>query len=96
MREGFANSCNVYFIALAEQVGLKPICAMAKKLGLGEAHSLSGLYIPAAKLPTEEYENIPAYLANICIGQGDLMVTPVDLAGVYATCVTGVRQDTRL
>ena len=96
MREGFANSCNVYFIALAEQVGLKPICAMAKKLGLGEAHSLSGLYIPAAKLPTEEYENIPAYLANICIGQGDLMVTPVDLAGVYATCVTGVRQDMTL
>ena len=96
MKEGFANSCNVYFLALAEKTGLDAICAMAQKLGLGEAHSLSGLYIPAAKLPDTANARIPAYVANACIGQGDVMVSPVDLASVYAACVTGFRRDLTL
>lgn len=96
MREGFANSCNVYFIALAEKVGLVPICDMAQKLGLGVPHSVGALYVPAAKLPNRAYAHIPAYLANACIGQGDIMISPVDLASVYAACVTGVRRDLTL
>ena len=96
MKEGFANSCNVYFLALAEKTGLDAICAMAQKLGLGEAHSLGGLYIPAAKLPDTANARIPAYVANACIGQGDVMVSPVDLASVYAACVTGFRRDLTL
>ena len=96
MKEGFANSCNVYFLALAEKTGLDAICAMAQKLGLGEAHSLGGLYIPAAKLPDTANARIPAYVANACIGQGDVMVSPVDLASVYAACVTGFRRDLSL
>ena len=96
MKEGFANSCNVYFLALAEKTGLDAICAMAQKLGLGEAHSLGGLYIPAAKLPDTANARIPAYVANACIGQGDVMVSPVDLASVYAACVTGFRRNLTL
>ena len=96
MKEGFANSCNVYFLALAEKTGLDAICAMAQKLGLGHAHSLGGLYVPAAKLPDAANARVPAYVANACIGQGDVMVSPVDLASVYATCVTGFRRDLTL
>ncbi len=96
METAYANSCNVYFITLAEAIGLDCIADMAQTLGMGQTHSLGGLYVPASHIPTRAMRESPAYTANISIGQGDLLVTPLELASVYAAAVTGIKRDLTL
>lgn len=96
MEGAYAHSCNVYFIRLAQELGLDTLVDMAQKLGLGECRSLGGLYVPGARLPDRAMRESPAYLANVSIGQGDVLVTPVDLAALYATAVTGMKRDVRV
>ena len=93
MKEAYANSCNTYFIALAEQIGLHAICETARKMGLGEAVILDGLYVKGALIPDDTQKYTPAYLANISFGQGDLMTTPMDMLRVFAVCATGRVRD---
>lgn len=93
MKSAYANSCNTYFIALAEQIGLAPICDMAEKMGLGSPHILDGMYVKAARIPDASVKYTPAYLANISFGQGDLAVSPLDMLKVTAICATGRTRD---
>lgn len=92
MREAYANSCNTYFIALAGQIGLGAICETAERLGLGKAQVPGGFYSPPARLPDGTKRYAPAYLANISFGQGDLLMSPIDMTAVYAACTTGVKR----
>lgn len=96
METAYANSCNVYFITLAEEIGLDCIADMAQTLGMGQTHALGGLYIPASHIPDRAMRESPAYTANISIGQGDLLITPLELASVYAAAVTGIERDLTL
>lgn len=93
MKQAYANSCNTYFIALAEQIGLAPICETAERFGLGSARALDGLYIKGASLPDASQKYSPAYLANISFGQGDLLVSPMDMLAVFGACATGRIRD---
>lgn len=96
METAYANSCNVYFITLAEELGLDCIADMAQTLGMGQTHALGGLYIPASHIPDRAMRESPAYTANISIGQGDLLIMPLELASVYAAAVTGIERDLTL
>lgn len=98
-------SCNTYFYYLSTffygDPGA-PLQDWAKKFGLG---SRTGIDIPgenAGLVPTVEWrkeafkdqpkiEQIwkPGYTVNMSIGQGDLRVTPLQMANAYATLANG-------
>ncbi len=79
MYEGFAQSCNLYYIQLAQEVGGDTLLAMAGKFGLSNNIRLAdGLQAPAALLPQlRDIQTSRAALANLSFGQGYLMASPL-------------------
>lgn len=77
MAQGFAQSCNSYFIGLGQQVGKNDIIAMAERLGLGQRTGLyhQGIDEPYGLLPNTMGYTSPAEIANLSIGQGDLLIS---------------------
>ena len=83
MQEAIAKSCNTYFIRLMQQVPNESFLEMARSLGFGQAFQFAPGYSSAAgKLPTTEELLVPRALANFSFGQGVLMATPVQVAGL--------------
>jgi penicillin-binding protein 2 len=90
--DALQHSCDVYFYQLGLHLGLDPIEEMAHELGLGDR---TGIDLPAeAKglVPTSQYYNQHFHtgkwpkgvLLNLGIGQGELLVTPLQLATMTA------------
>lgn len=90
MSMGFANSCNTYFITLGLKTGGNKILDMAKRLGFGTGTTFApGFSSDSGSLPTQAQLNVPAALANFSIGQGQLMVTPVQVAVMVSAVANG-------
>lgn len=95
--DAFANSCNPAFIEAGQKLGAEKIADMAKRFGLGNA---VGIYEKSG----EAKGNIPnkksyylAETANISIGQGEIMVTPLQVADMVLTIANnGVRKKLNL
>lgn len=78
-----ANSCNCYFISLADRLGGNSLYRMAKRMGLGEELWLTTtLRSEAGTLPALQDLSAPAALANFSFGQGALLATPLQIAGL--------------
>ncbi len=77
------NSCNCYFINLASKLNVQDIYAMALNLGLGTGTELTAGFEgkPGYIGSIPELKN-PRALANFAIGQGDILVTPVQMAAM--------------
>ncbi|HES59981.1 MAG TPA: penicillin-binding protein 2, partial [Caldithrix sp.] len=82
------NSCNVYFFQLGLEIGLDAWSKYSKLFKFG---SPTGIDLPnenSGLVPTEEYFNrvfgeggwTKGNLANLAIGQGELLTTPIQLA----------------
>ena len=95
--DALQHSCDVYFYQLGLHLGLEPIEQMAHALGLGER---TGIDLPAeAKglVPSSRYYNEHFHtgrwprgvLLNLGIGQGELLVTPLQLATMTAIVANG-------
>ncbi len=79
--DGFKHSCNLYFFEAAMRCGAEAVIDMARRLGFG---SPTGIGIPG-----ERAGNLPAsapggQLLNLAIGQGELVVTPLQVAQMIA------------
>ena len=86
-----AVSCNSYFINMALDLGINPILSMCDTLGLGNNTGLSLQGIDEAKgfvSPLSDIKN-PGDVANISIGQGQILATPVQIADLVATIANG-------
>jgi len=95
LHEAIQQSCNVYFFNLIQDIGLEEWAHLAREFGLG---SLSNIDIPGENkglVPDTRYMNrkygvkkwTRGNLLNIVVGQGDVLVTPMQmaqLAGVLA------------
>ncbi|MFV9567633.1 peptidoglycan D,D-transpeptidase FtsI family protein [Thermoanaerobacter mathranii] len=95
MVKGFAVSCNTTFIKIGQITGAKNILEMARKFGIESDDSLP---IPEqiGKLPTLS-DTYGAGIGNLSIGQGDVLITPLQAADVVATIANdGVRNIPRL
>lgn len=79
MDQAFACSCNCYFAKLAEQTGSENIVEMARRLGLGETVLDGFPGEEAGAFPAEE-DRAYSGLANLAVGQGSLLVTPIQIA----------------
>ena len=93
--DAVARSCDVYFYNLAAQLGVDRIATFAAQFGIG---SLTGIDISGEKpglLPTPEWKRqafkrpqdqvwFPGETVNFGVGQGYLLVTPLQLAHMAA------------
>jgi penicillin-binding protein 2 len=90
-------SCNSYFYQLGNAAGINAIEDTGKTLGLGEATGIETTSEQTGVLPSPDWMRIhyprerwtSAYTANVSIGQGYVLVSPIQLAMVYATVANG-------
>lgn len=84
------KSCNGYFIRLGQVLGAERVRALAERVGFGQAAELTDRFRTAAGiLPTAEALTSSGAYANFCFGQGELLATPVQVAGMLNALVTG-------
>ncbi len=81
LNDAFAYSCNSAFIQMGKRVGSEDIIKMARAMGLGE--------VPIRDIPnicnghvTENKDAQGAGIGNLSIGQGSMLVTPLQVARV--------------
>ena len=94
--EALTQSCNTYFYKMGLKAGHQPILDYSSRLGLG---SKTGIPIGAEEqgnLMTTEYmmkhhnrRIMPGDIANMSIGQGATLVTPVQMAQLMSTVASG-------
>ena len=96
LRHALMKSCNPYFCNLGLRTGTNGLFAAARAFGLGARTGLdlgvdSAGAVPDAAWKTRVY-NMPWYpgdLAQTAIGQGMLLVTPLQMARVAGALATG-------
>ena len=80
MTEAMSNSCNTYFIKLAENTSTETLHKMAERLGFGVPISLCmGMNASGGTLQTMEELSLPAEKANFSFGQGKLTASPLQI-----------------
>ena len=91
MERAFAVSCNSYFIELSRKTGYSNLIEMAQKFGLGSKTGISRQGVNEAKgsLPDIDKNYSQADIANLAIGQGVLLASPLQVADMVATVANG-------
>jgi penicillin-binding protein 2 len=95
LREAIMRSCDTYFYQMAARMGIEPIAKAARQLGFGRVLDV-GLQEREGLVPDEAYhdrvqaEGYQRGMAlNTAIGQGSVLVTPLQLAVAYSALVNG-------
>lgn len=91
MKSALAFSCNTYFYNLALTVGADSVYNMAKLCGFGNGFSIGGGLESDKGSITDiaTLRRLDTALANLAIGQGDLMLSPVALSTLYDSICSG-------
>lgn len=91
MAQAFARSCNSYFINLGMEIGRDKILAMADSFGLGRYTGLEneGIEESSGILPSYIGNASPAEIGNISIGQGEILISPVQAANMASVIANG-------
>ncbi len=91
-----AFSCDTYFYHLADVIGIDPIATMARELGFGAVTNLGIAAEVPGVIPDSEYHDrytpggyTKGMALNAAIGQGDVNVTPLQMAVVYSALSNG-------
>ncbi len=97
--EGLMRSCNPVFY----EIGLRlyndtdgALSQMARAFGFGTESGVSGLGEESGLVPDAQWKRLaraepwyPGDEVNLAIGQGDLLITPLQLANAYSTFLAG-------
>ncbi len=90
MAQALQNSCNIYFIRLIEKLDTDGLLMFCRSLGLSaETKIAEGVSGEKGCLPEESSLKFPGERANFSFGQGRLLVSPLQMAGVYHAIATG-------
>jgi len=91
LREAFAQSCNTYFINAGITLGYGNLINMAGRFGLGKTTGVNrqGVEEASGNLPSASAYYSAGDIANISIGQGEIMATPLQVADMTATIANG-------
>ncbi len=90
MKNAVAESCNVYFYNLAAKLGGEKILETAKRCGFSSSADIDGcVKLPSGRLPSSKDLFSDAALCNFAIGQGDLLLSPLAVANMYAAIASG-------
>ncbi len=91
LADAIKNSCNIYFYTLGRRMGIDMIALAAGRLGLGKktgvdlAGEKEGL-VPSSEWKTRTLKTpwYPGETISVAIGQGQLQVTPLQIAALTA------------
>jgi penicillin-binding protein 2 len=96
LRQAIARSCNIYFFHLAETAGMDRIARIAQAFGLGQKTGLGLNPEAPGRIPTRSWYALRfrgqfriGFTLNMAIGEGDVTVTPLQLAMAYAALANG-------
>lgn len=94
--EALTQSCNTWFYQVAIKVGAPPIIDTAHKLGFGHRTGVPLKAENAGNIPTDDYmlrvhnrKIKQGDVANMAIGQGDILITPLQMAQAMGGIATG-------
>ncbi|HOA97992.1 MAG TPA: penicillin-binding transpeptidase domain-containing protein [Acetivibrio saccincola] len=87
VKKAFASSCNSYFIELGINTGIENILETAKKFFTGI--NVQGIEESKGHLPQPSKYYTHGDIANISIGQGDILATPLQVSNIIATIANG-------
>jgi len=104
MLESIMQSCDVYYYQLANTIGIDKLSAFLKNFGLGSRTGIDLGGEPSGLVPSREWKRerrgtawYPGDTLNTGIGQGDVLVTPLQLGVMTATLANrGKRIEPRL
>jgi len=90
------HSCDTFFYRLGDVLGLDPIAEMGRALGLGAPTGVGVVAEVPGIMPDSAYHDrvtpggyTKGLALNSAIGQGDVNVTPLQLAVLYAAVANG-------
>ncbi|WP_017670839.1 penicillin-binding protein 2 [Blastomonas sp. AAP53] len=96
MTRAIEKSCNTYFYAQAHRLGYDKIAMVAREMGLGEEFDLAGLNQRYGTIPDSEWKMrkykqgwTASDSLNAVIGQGYVIVNPLQLAVMTARLASG-------
>lgn len=89
VRFALLRSSNTWFYQAGIYTGGDPIRAAAQAFGLGQAPSLPVNAVEGGSLPSSRNLSVNQAVANFSIGQGDLLVSPVQAALAMAGLAHG-------
>ncbi len=94
--KGIVESCDVYFYQAGERTGIDALSNWAFDLGLGKT---TGIDLPGelgGLIPTQEWKKrakhepwFPGETLSASIGQGFVLVTPLQMVSLYSTVANG-------
>jgi penicillin-binding protein 2 len=95
LRHALQKSCDTYFYGLGHELGIDRLAETSRLFGFGQVTGL-GLdrevpgIIPDSPYYKRRFGAVsPGYVVNASIGQGDVAVTPLQLAVAYAAVLNG-------
>ena len=101
LRDAIKVSCDVYFYTLGRRLGIERIAEIARGFGLGEPTGIDLQFEKGGLVPSEEWALAkrrarwyPSETISVAIGQGPLLVTPIQLARALSGLVENGRLPT--
>ena len=92
LRKSLKESCDTYYYYLGEKLGVDRIADMAKRFYLGAPMGIGLAYEKGGLVPTRDWKFkrfgkkwLPGETLPVAIGQGYLLMTPIQLASMMAT-----------
>ncbi len=87
LAQALAQSCNTWFYQAGLKIGADPIIEWSDALGLGRRTGIPLRAESAGNIPTDDYmlrvhnrTILQGDIANMSIGQGDILITPLQMA----------------
>ena len=94
--DALTQSCNTWFYQVGLKIGGRTITDMAQRVGLGARTGIPLNAETDGRIPTDEYmlktykrKLLQGDVANISIGQGDLLISPLQMAQGMAVIANG-------
>jgi penicillin-binding protein 2 len=91
LRAAIKHSCDVYFYTLGQRLGIERIAQYARRFGWGTPSGIDLAGEKAGLVPDEEWSQrvrkhkwYPGETISVSIGQGPLLVTPLQMATMMA------------
>ncbi|MGZ5467733.1 MAG: penicillin-binding protein 2 [Candidatus Aminicenantales bacterium] len=91
LSDAIKNSCNIYFYTLGRRMGIDTIAQAASLLGLGRKTGVDLVGEKEGLVPSEGWKRktlktpwYPGETISVAIGQGQLQVTPMQIAAMTA------------
>ena len=101
LRNAIKLSCDVYFYNLGRHLGIERIAEIARGFGFGEATGIDLPYEKPGLVPSEEWAVTkrharwyPSETISVAIGQGPVLVTPLQIARAVSSIASGGRLPT--